>query len=142
LTNIAFYLLNALSRHSALSSIYPCVHLLGLQKYFTSLCIYIYKRVSIRTTSFFLRCQAVYQSGLSRALHYSQSVSALRRANAEVKYRWSVNGMVTKNLLSRPPPCFGKYVKPLVPAAFAVVSTNPPNSTGSAWRVLAHSPYV
>jgi hypothetical protein len=28
------------------------------------------------------------------------------------------------NLLSRAPPCFGRYVKLLVPAAFAVVSIN------------------
>jgi hypothetical protein len=31
---------------------------------------------------------------------------------------------VTKNLLSRAIPCFGKQVKPLVPAAFVVVSTH------------------
>jgi P2-related tail formation protein len=34
------------------------------------------------------------------------SVSALRRAIAEVKQRWSVIGWVTKNLLSRTPSCF------------------------------------
>jgi hypothetical protein len=33
---------------------------------------------------------------------------------------------VTKNLLSRAPPCFGRHVKPLVPVAFAVVSTLQP----------------
>jgi hypothetical protein len=42
------------------------------------------------------------------------AVSALRRAIAEVKQRWSVIGWVTKNLLSRAPPCFGRLVKPLV----------------------------
>jgi hypothetical protein len=52
------------------------------------------------------------------------AVSALRRAIAEVKQRWSVIGCVTKNLLSRAPPCFGRHVKPLVPAAFADVSTH------------------
>jgi hypothetical protein len=31
---------------------------------------------------------------------------------------------VTKNLFSRVSPCFGRHVKPLVPAAFAVVSTH------------------
>jgi hypothetical protein len=31
--------------------------------------------------------------------------------------------MGDKNLSSRDPPCFGRHVKPLVPAAFAVVST-------------------
>jgi hypothetical protein len=29
-----------------------------------------------------------------------------------------------QNLLSRAPPCFGRHVKPLVPVAFAVVSTH------------------
>jgi hypothetical protein len=52
------------------------------------------------------------------------AVSAVQRAVAEVKRRWSVIGWVTKNLLSRTPPCFEKHVKPLVPAAFAVVSTH------------------
>jgi hypothetical protein len=47
---------------------------------------------------------------------------SLRRAIAKVKQRRSVIGWVTK-YLSRVPPCFGRYVKPLVPAAFAVVST-------------------
>jgi hypothetical protein len=41
---------------------------------------------------------------------------ALRRAIAEVKQRWSIIGWVTKNLLSRVPPCFGRDVKPFVPA--------------------------
>ncbi|RVE42480.1 hypothetical protein evm_012876 [Chilo suppressalis] len=47
-------------------------------------------------------------------------------AIVEVKQlsQWSVIGWVTKNLLSRAPPCFGRHVKPLVPAAFAVVSTH------------------
>jgi hypothetical protein len=51
--------------------------------------------------------------------------SALQRAIAQVKQRWSVVGWVNKHLLFRAPPCFGRQVKPLVPAAFAVVSTNP-----------------
>jgi hypothetical protein len=54
------------------------------------------------------------------------AVSALRRAIAEVKQRWSVLGWVTKNLLSRVSPCFGRHVKPLVPNAFEVVSTHQP----------------
>jgi hypothetical protein len=49
------------------------------------------------------------------------------RAIAEVKQRWSVIEWVTKNLLSRAPPCFGRHVKPLVTAIFAVgVSTHQP----------------
>jgi hypothetical protein len=52
------------------------------------------------------------------------AVSALRRAIAEVKLRWSVIAWVTKNLLSRAPPCFGRHVKSLVPAAFTVVGTH------------------
>jgi hypothetical protein len=48
------------------------------------------------------------------------------RAIAEDKQRsqWSVMGWVTKTLSPRAPPCFGRHVKPLVPAAFAVVSTH------------------
>jgi hypothetical protein len=34
--------------------------------------------------------------------------------------------MVDQNFLSRAPPYFGRHVKPLVPAAFAVVSTHQP----------------
>jgi hypothetical protein len=34
----------------------------------------------------------------------------LRRAIAQVKQRWSVIGWVTKNLLCRAPPCFGRHV--------------------------------
>jgi hypothetical protein len=52
------------------------------------------------------------------------AVSALRRAIAEFKQRWSVIGWVTKNVLSPAPPCFGTHDKPLVPAAFSVVSTH------------------
>jgi hypothetical protein len=68
-------------------------------------------------------------------------VSALRRAIAEVIQRWSVIGWVTKNLLSRAPPYFGRHVKPLVPAAFAVVSTYQP-ALGLRGGLLARSPYV
>jgi hypothetical protein len=66
------------------------------------------------------------------------AVSALRRAIAEVKQRWSVIGWVTKNLLLRAPPCFGRHVKPLVPAAFTVVRTHQPalGPRGVLWPVL------
>jgi hypothetical protein len=64
------------------------------------------------------------------------AVSALWLAIVEVKQRWSVIGWVTKNLLSRGPPCFERHVKPLVPAAFAVVSTRQPH-----WaRVVGYGP--
>jgi hypothetical protein len=53
----------------------------------------------------------------------SSMISELRRAIAEDTQCWSVIGWVTKNLLSRASPCFGRQVKPLVPAAFAI--TNP-----------------
>jgi hypothetical protein len=46
------------------------------------------------------------------------------RAIVETKQRWSLIGWVTKNLLSRAPPCFKSHVKPLIPAAFVVVSNN------------------
>jgi hypothetical protein len=66
------------------------------------------------------------------------AVNAFRRAIAKVKQRWSVIGWVTKNLLSQAPPCFGTHVKPLVPAAFAVVSTHQPalGPLGGVWPVL------
>jgi hypothetical protein len=54
------------------------------------------------------------------------AVDALRRVIAVVKQRWSVIGWVTKKLLSQSPPCLGRQVKPLIPAAFAVVSTYQP----------------
>jgi hypothetical protein len=38
------------------------------------------------------------------------AVSALWRAIMEVKQRWSVIGRVTKNLLSRTPPCFRTHI--------------------------------
>jgi hypothetical protein len=66
------------------------------------------------------------------------AVSVPWRAIAEVKQRWSVIGWVTKNLLSRAPPCFGRHVKPLVPATIAVVSSH----HGPAWWVMDRSPYV
>jgi hypothetical protein len=62
---------------------------------------------------------------MNEELH-GPTVSAFRRAIAEVKQRWSVIGWVTKIFLSLAPPCFGRHVKPLVPAAFAVVGTYQP----------------
>jgi hypothetical protein len=66
--------------------------------------------------------------------------NALRCTIAEVKQRWLVIGWVTNNLLSRVPPCFGRHVKSLVPAAFAIVSTHQPAL--GPWWVMARSPYV
>jgi hypothetical protein len=65
-------------------------------------------------------------------------VSALGRALEDVKQRWSVIGRVTKNLLSLAPLCFGRYVKPLVSAEFAVVSTHQPALAprGGLWLVF------
>jgi hypothetical protein len=64
-------------------------------------------------------------------------VSVLRRASAVATQRWSVIGWVTKNLLSRAPSCFGRHVKPLVPAAFAVINTHKPvlDKRGGLWFV-------
>jgi hypothetical protein len=66
------------------------------------------------------------------------TVSALRYAIVEVKQRWSVIAWVTKNVLSLAPPCFGRHVKSLVPAVFAIVSTHQPalGSRGGLWPVL------
>jgi hypothetical protein len=67
----------------------------------------------------------------------SSAVSVFRRAIAEIKQRWSVIGWVTKNVLSRTPPCFGRHVKPLVPGAFTVISTHQPalGARGGLWPV-------
>jgi hypothetical protein len=70
------------------------------------------------------------------------AVSELRRAIAEVKQCWSVIGWVIKNLLSRVPPCFRRHVKPLVPTAFAVVSTHQSALGPRGWWVMSRSPYV
>jgi hypothetical protein len=68
------------------------------------------------------------------------AASALRRVIAEVKQRCSFMRWVTKNVLFRAPPCFGRHVKPLVPAAFAVVSIHQLwkllGSRGELWPVL------
>jgi hypothetical protein len=77
----------------------------------------------------------LYPQGVSKELD-GLAVSALRHAMAEYKQRWSVIGWVTKNLLSRAPPCFGRHVKPLVLAAFAVICTNQTSPRGGLWRVL------
>jgi hypothetical protein len=65
------------------------------------------------------------------------TVNVLRRAIAEDKQSWSVIGWMTKNLLFRAP-CFGRHVKPLVPAAFAFVSTHQTalGLRGGLWPVL------
>jgi hypothetical protein len=73
-----------------------------------------------------MKCGARWSSG-----------QCARRAIAEAKHRsqWPVLGWVTKSLLSRAPPCFGRHVKPLVPAAFAVVSTH------QSARVVGYGPF-
>jgi hypothetical protein len=52
------------------------------------------------------------------------------------KQRWSVIGWVTKNLLSRIPPCFQRHVKLLVLAAFAVVTHQSALGPRGVWPVL------
>ncbi|CAG9786378.1 unnamed protein product [Diatraea saccharalis] len=54
----------------------------------------------------------------------------------------SVTGWVTKKLLSRATPCFGRHVKPLVPAAFAVVNTlqSALSPRGGLWSILLNHP--
>jgi hypothetical protein len=56
---------------------------------------------------------------------YGRAVSALGVRSR--KLSTGLNGrlrMGDQNLLSRAPPCFGRHVKPLVPVAFAIVSTH------------------
>jgi hypothetical protein len=66
------------------------------------------------------------------------ALSTIRRVIPEVKQHWSVMGWVKKNLLSRAPPCLGRHLKPLVSAAFTVVSTHQSalGPRGGLWRVL------
>jgi hypothetical protein len=61
-----------------------------------------------------------------------------RRAIVEAEQRWSAFRRVTKILLSRTPPYFGRHVKPLFPAAFTVVSTHQfaLGPHGGLWPVL------
>jgi hypothetical protein len=68
--------------------------------------------------------------------------SALRRAIAEDKQRWSVIGWATKNVLSRAPPCLRRRVKPLVTAEYAAVSTHQLalGPRGGLWPVLLLCP--
>jgi hypothetical protein len=63
-------------------------------------------------------------------------VSVLRRAIAEVKQRRClVIGWVTKNLLSRAPPSFGRHVKPRLHLQ-SLAPTNP------HWaRVVGYGPF-
>jgi hypothetical protein len=68
---------------------------------------------------------------------FGSAISALRRAIAK-NNQSLVMGWVTKNLLSPALLYFGRHIKPLVQAAFAVVST--PQFTlgprGCLWPVL------
>jgi hypothetical protein len=63
---------------------------------------------------------------------------SVRLENVEAKQRWAVIRWVTKNVLSRASSCFGRHVKPLVRAAFAVVSIHQPamGQRGGLWPVL------
>jgi hypothetical protein len=53
---------------------------------------------------------------------------------SNVGHRW----IGDHHLLSQAPPCFGRHVKPLVPAAFAVIMTHQPalGPRGGLWPVL------
>jgi hypothetical protein len=66
-------------------------------------------------------------------------VSALRRAIADVKQRWSVIGWATKNLLSRVLPCDGTLSHL---SRLHLQSLASPIRTGPAWWIMSRSPYV
>ncbi|RVE42042.1 hypothetical protein evm_013300 [Chilo suppressalis] len=60
-----------------------------------------------------------------------KAAKAAEKQQKKADHKWSVIRWVTKNLLSRVPPCFGRPVKPLFPAALA----------DPHWsRVVVHSP--
>jgi hypothetical protein len=65
------------------------------------------------------------------------AVRALRRAIAKVKQHWSVIGWVTKNLLSRTPPCFGTRIKPLDRLQLQSLAPINPHWT----RVVGYGPF-
>jgi hypothetical protein len=66
----------------------------------------------------------------------------VRRTIAEAKQYWSIIGWVTKNLLTRDPPCFARHVKPLVPAGLAVVSNQSTlGPRGGLWPILLVGKY-
>jgi hypothetical protein len=64
---------------------------------------------------------------------------ALQSMRFEVRSRKLSNvviGWVTKNLLSRAPPCLGRHVKPLIPVIQSLAPTNP------HWaRVVSYGPF-
>jgi hypothetical protein len=66
------------------------------------------------------------------------TVSALGVRSWKFMQRWLVVGCVTKNVLARAFPYFGRHVKPLVRAAFVDVSIRqcPLSSRGGLWPVL------
>jgi hypothetical protein len=53
-----------------------------------------------------------------------RAVSTLVRLRKLSNVRRGQSSDGDQNVLSRAPPCFGRHVKPLVPVAFAVVSTH------------------
>jgi hypothetical protein len=91
----------------------------------------------------FCQCDVLFVLRMTYCRSWLQSLRSSMaprsvRVIAEVKQCWSVIGCVNKNLLSPAPPCFGRHVKPLVPAEFAVVSTHQPalGLRGGLWPVL------
>jgi hypothetical protein len=106
--------------------------------------IYIpYYRIFLNVVILVQTLPSIFGKSLKLTLKFDSefdrpAATALRRAIVEVKQRWSVIGRVTKNILSQAPPCFGRHVKPLVPAAFAVVSTDQSalDPRGGLWPVF------
>jgi hypothetical protein len=77
----------------------------------------------------------------AKLLGGTRGLCGLLRVHYSVRSRKLSNiviGWVTKNLLSRAPPCFRRHVKPLVLAAFAVVSTHQATlgPRGGLWPVV------
>jgi hypothetical protein len=66
------------------------------------------------------------------------AVSMLRHAIVEVMQRWAIIGWVTKNFFIPNSFVLRKALKPLVPAAFAVVSSHQPalRPRGGLWVVI------
>jgi hypothetical protein len=73
----------------------------------------------------------------SQNLSCTLQVDKIHRGTAEVKQCWSGMRWVTKHLLSWAPPCFGRYVKPMVSPGFVVISNQSALSPrGEFWPIL------
>jgi hypothetical protein len=68
--------------------------------------------------------RSVYSVPLERSSMVERSVRSACDRGSQAPVSMASHRMGDQNILSRAPPCFGRHVKLLVPAAFAVVSSH------------------